>query len=145
MPQTRTPYVCKAVQFTSQIENCEEWLEGGMRARITAIETVDEEMTKIHIDASEFEAFNRPLESADYVDANGQARLTAREAGYYKPQLWVYGPPVDRIGELMTPLDVGPEIDALMQAYQQARDEPYAAFLERHLVAAMKLGFRLEP
>lgn len=73
------------VTFTKSIEDCEGYAEANMRARVTGARFKHDDMLVFAMDFSEFDDFNRPLESANYYDKEGAAVLTAREAGYYKP------------------------------------------------------------
>lgn len=89
--------VGKTVQFTSKIEDMEAYPEKGMRARIVSIDEEDTHMSDLHdhiykitFDYSEFDEFNKSLESANYYDGKGVACLTAREAGMYDEQETIY-------------------------------------------------------
>lgn len=73
------------VTFRKEIENKEGYAELGMRARVVgAKEKVD--VVSLTFDFSDFEEHNKTLESTNYYDKSGNPTLTAREAGYYKPQ-----------------------------------------------------------
>ncbi len=80
------------VVFSKSIEDAETYPEPGMRARVTGVLSVDadEDLLKIAVDYGEFDSFNRPFESANYYDKQGNPTLTAREAGYYKPNDTLY-------------------------------------------------------
>ena len=96
----------QVIQFTKNIEDFEVYAENGMRARIVnVIEDVhhdndhENQVHKIVVDYTEFDEFNKQFESSNYWDKNGQACLTAREAGFYKevetlyfgsPELWPF-------------------------------------------------------
>jgi hypothetical protein len=87
----------KTIQFTSKIEDMGAYPEKGMRARIVSIDEQDtnrpdlhDHLYKITFDYSEFDEFNKGLESANYYDRKGVACLTAREAGMYAPDELIY-------------------------------------------------------
>ena len=80
----------KIIQFNKNealpIEDCEGYAETGMRARLIGVyKGGDEDCIEIKVDFSEFEDFNKGFESSNYYDKSGQACLSAREAGFYKP------------------------------------------------------------
>ena len=89
--------VGKTIQFTSKIEDMESYPEKGMRARIVSIDEEDTHMSDLHdhiykitFDYSEFDEFNKSLESANYCDRKGVACLTARESGMYETKETIY-------------------------------------------------------
>lgn len=89
--------VGKVVQFTTKIEDMEAYPERGMRARIVSVDEEDtnrtdlhEHLFKIKFDYSDFDDFNKSLESSNYYDRNGNACLTAREANQYEQQEVIY-------------------------------------------------------
>lgn len=70
------------ISFTEGVLDFEGYLEPGMRARLVAARE-DGELIHLHLDFSEFEAFNQGFETANYYDSHGNPTLTARQAGYY--------------------------------------------------------------
>ncbi len=72
------------VSFLAPVLNKEVYLEPGMKGRLAGISDRDDEIFMLQIDLSEFDEFNKQFESANYFDKNGNACLTARQAGYYK-------------------------------------------------------------
>lgn len=97
----RIPYALfgRVVEFGREIEDCENYGEPGMRARIAAID-IEHDVFVVTFDFTEFAEHNRPLEQANYYDKNGVACLTARQAGYYadldtyylpEPEIWQPG------------------------------------------------------
>jgi hypothetical protein len=75
----------------------EAYPEPGMRGRIISIDEQDthrsdlhDHLYKITFDYSEFDEFNKSLESSNYYDRKGVACLTAREAGIYAPDELIY-------------------------------------------------------
>jgi hypothetical protein len=82
----------KTIQFTSKIEEIEAYAEKGMRARVVSINEkythrpdIHDHVYEIKFDYSEFDEFNKNLESSNYYDRNNVACLTAREVGVYEP------------------------------------------------------------
>jgi hypothetical protein len=87
----------KTIQFTSKIEDMEAYPENGMRGRVVSIDEQDthrsdlhDHLYKIAFDYSEFDEFNKSLESSNYYDKNGIACFTARQANMYEPQEIIY-------------------------------------------------------
>lgn len=87
----------KVVEFTRGIEDWECYADQFMRARVTGYrynphnDTEPSEIIhELFFDFSEFEEHNLKYEQNNYWDKNGNATLTAREAGYYKPQESIY-------------------------------------------------------
>lgn len=83
----------KIVEFTSKIEDWECYADNYMRARVIGYkfnphgDTIpSEQVHEIFFDFSEFDEHNRKYEQNNYWDKDGNATLTAREAGYYHPQ-----------------------------------------------------------
>lgn len=70
------------ITFSEGVLDFEGYLAPGMRARIVAARE-DGELIQLHLDLSEFEAFNQGFETANYYDPQGNPTLTARQAGYY--------------------------------------------------------------
>lgn len=79
------------VTFSKAVNETEGYLEAGMRGRIVSVRDDGDEVQEFKVDLSEFDAVNRLYESATYYDKNQRPCLTAREAGFYEPQisLWL--------------------------------------------------------
>lgn len=87
----------KVVTFDRDIVNWECYADQYMKARVvgyrynTGNDTEPSEIVHdIIFDFSEFDEHNQKYEQSNYWDKNGQATLTAREAGYYHPQESIY-------------------------------------------------------
>ena len=87
----------KVVEFTRKIEDWECYADPYMRARVTGYRynvyggtNPSEVVHEIFFDFSEFDEHNQKYEQNTYWDKNGNATLTAREAGCYKPQDSIY-------------------------------------------------------
>ena len=119
------------------------YAEPGMRARLKGFRFHEVyECEVATFDFSEFEEHNRPLEKAGWYDKDGNPTLTAREAGFYKPQDTMYVN-LDDIGNIVRPL---PSATSLLIACYQDDDggfASYGAWLEHH--AARALGLDPEP
>ncbi len=123
------------VTFKDGIGDKESYAEEGMRARLLSVEQERDGVVKIRFDFEEFEAHNRPLESRNYYDRSGVACLTAREAGYYKPQEDLYFDRDEQLYSLLTVEDAAAE---RVYAAYKAEESPlgYVAWLEQKLLAA---------
>lgn len=124
------------VTFTGRIGDKESYAEQGMRARlIGAPVREDQDVVKLRFDFEEFSAHNTPLESANYYGQDRVANLTAREAGYYKPQDDLFFDLDEVLSELMV-LEDDAAI-ALFQAYKaEGAACSYVSWLERKVLAA---------
>lgn len=124
------------VIFLKSVEDLEGYLEPGMRGRIVAVRDEDDDLLSFTVDLAEFETFNAAFESSNYYDKDGNPRLTAREAGYYKPieEIWS-----GRSDEVPMSLEDSGRLN-LFTAYQDAKvGLSYVQWLE-DLVLAQK-GF----
>lgn len=90
-------WIGKRIVFTNKIEEVEAYPEGGMRARIVSIfdEDTDSDDPYDHVygiqfDYSEYDDFNRLLETANYYGKDNIPNKTAREAGYYEVLETIY-------------------------------------------------------
>lgn len=95
----------QAIEFTSCVDDWEGYPEEGMRAIIVGFEWDDPELGKLFLDFEPFDAHNKELEKHNYYDKNGVACLTAREAGYYKPQDYYYTVPSNDLGRMYNFVD----------------------------------------
>ena len=130
----------KTIQFTSKIEDMEAYPEKGMRARIVSIDEQDTHMAdlndhlyKITFDYSEFDEFNKSLESANYYDRKGVACLTAREANMYEPQELIYfgSPELWPFEDYFTTLDA--RQNALLARFKESGTTNYVEWLESQI------------
>lgn len=130
----------KTIQFTSKIEDMEAYPEKGMRARIVSIDEQDTHMVDLHdhlykitFDYSEFDEFNKSLESSNYYDRNGVACLTAREAGMYAPDELIYfgSPKLWPFEDYFTTLDV--RQNALLVRFKESGATNYVEWLESQI------------
>jgi hypothetical protein len=132
----KTYYVGKVVEILPGIEDQEaDYLEPGMLMRITRIDLRQEDLTVVHYDVSEFEDRNRPLETANYYDKNQVPCLTAREAGYFKPQDTIYLPGIESYGQFFKPVD--PDGSTKLAEAYAARDDKsltYVAWCEQEIL-----------
>lgn len=122
------------VLFNKRIEDQEGYLEKGMRGRIIGIEKEDNDTFSFKVDFQEFEDFNKQFESSNYYDEKGNPTLTAREAGYYKPQDTVWA-------------DIGYEVpweveeDYRLKLYNKYKASPegktYVQWLEDYVAKSM--------
>lgn len=129
------------VTFKKGIEDKEGYPEEGMRARVIGV-TLQScgEVLDVKFDFSEFDAHNLARESANYYDRSGIAKLTAREAGQYKPSDSIYFGLDEDLSECF---DVEPSsVSALVAEYVgiavAARPATYMQWLE-----AQVLEFRI--
>jgi PTH2 family peptidyl-tRNA hydrolase len=122
------------IRFTQGAEDFEGYAELHMRARVVSIEERSDSVCILTVDFGEFDEHNRQFESSNYFDKSGNACLTAREAGDYKP-----------VDTLYLPLDgdiYGFEVEdglgvALYARYLAAKSSlSYVQWLEAELSAA---------
>lgn len=90
-------WIGKVIVFNNAIEEKESYPEGSMRARILSIHRDNiassdlmEHVYRIVFDYSEYEDFNRLLETANYYGTDGIPNKTAQEAGHYQAVETVY-------------------------------------------------------
>lgn len=90
-------WIGKQIVFTKRIEEMEAYPEQGMRARITRIDPEDtdsddlkDHVYRIEFDYSEYDNFNRLLETANYYGRGSIPDKTAREAGHYETVETIY-------------------------------------------------------
>lgn len=69
------------VQFTSNIEEIETYFDANMKAKLVQIQPHGD-FVNLVFDTSEFYDFNLQLEKPLYFDKDGNATLTASEAGF---------------------------------------------------------------
>lgn len=120
------------VTFGKSVEDQESYLEAGMRGRLVGVLRDEHEYISLAVDLTEFDDFNRQYEKANYYDKSGVARLTAREAGFYKPTESVYMGPDDEVEVLVIE-----DADALKlyARYQTERGgKSYVQWLEQRVV-----------
>lgn len=122
------------VTFKERILDQEGYAEPGMRARITGIKKEDSDgCIVVHIDYTEFDEFNTAFESRNYYDKSQNPCLTAREAGFYKPQdtMWL-----DMEHEVDTTIEIeGDERIALFQEWNnELGGKTYIQWLEDNLL-----------
>ncbi len=123
------------VTFKAGIGDKESYAETGMRARLLGVGEERDGVVKLRFDFEAFDGHNLPLESRNYYDRSGVACLTAREAGYYKPQEDLYFDREEQLDTLMTVEDVGAE--RVYAAYKaEASPLSYVAWLEHKLMSA---------
>lgn len=127
----------KVIQFTPKIEDMQAYPEGGMRARVVSIDEQDthrsdlhDHLYKITFDYSEFDEFNKSLESSNYYDRKGVACLTAREAGMYAPDELIYfgSPELWPFEDYFTVL--GEKSNALIARFKESGATNYVEWLE---------------
>lgn len=127
----------KTIEFLVGIEDFECYPEKNMRARIISISERDtkskdlyDHLYTITFDYSEFDDYNKAFESSNYWDKNGDASLTAREAGIYEvkekihfgaPELW----PFEDYFKLLDPA-----VEELVNRFKQSNSSNYIEWLE---------------
>jgi hypothetical protein len=84
--------VGKSIEFNADIEEMEGYPEKGMRATIRSIRKGGDngDTCVIEFDYSLFDEYNKQFETHNYYGKDRVASLSAREAGYYKPQEKMY-------------------------------------------------------
>lgn len=125
------------VQFGRDIADKESYPDAGMRARALSVRKENSDVLYIEFDFSEFEAFNLPFEQPNYYDKAGKPTLTARQAGFYRPQDNLY---FDADEDVETSLElVADERTALYNQYQASgTSETYVSWLESKALEGTK-------
>jgi hypothetical protein len=146
MPVDHQEMIGRVAVMKPGIEECDGFLETGMRARITAIRRKEEDVFVFTFDVTGFDALNAPFETANYYDANGVARLTAREAGAWKPVDDYYLPGPSGWAEMFEIEAPDPARSAILKAFAGRNDpaQSYVAWLEAQLAAAVDAGHPLD-
>ncbi len=119
------------VEFKKGIEDCEGYAESGMRATIVAIESQRDGVMRVTMDFSAFDAFNKPFESANYYDKNGQPTKTAREAGSYSVREDYYFGENDSVFKYLAMIE--PANELLTQWRNSGSQDSYTTFLEKRI------------
>ena len=124
------------VQFGPKVGDKESYADPGMRARAIGV-TKDSEDVHILFDFSEFDDFNKPFEQANYYDKQQKPVLTAREAGFYKPQDRLYFDKDENIVTCFQPVD--DERSGLYREYLTAgTEDTYVTWLETQVLNLTK-------
>lgn len=81
------------VEFKSGVEEQESCMDPGMRGRAVSAILGKDRCIVIRFDLDPFFEFNKPLARPNYYGPDGEANLTAWEAGFYKPaeDIWIDG------------------------------------------------------
>lgn len=123
------------VTFKAPIEDCECYPETGMRGVVTGGRLKQDGVVQLWFDFEPFDSFNAALEKREYYDDKRQPTLTAREAGYYKPQDDVYLMQDHLLDDYFVFEDQGPL--ALMEEWRASgSDKTYVAWLEAQLLTS---------
>lgn len=109
-----------------KVEDLENYMEPGMRARVIGSVLQHDDVVKLKLDFTEFDEFNKQFESANYYDRGGQPVLTAREAGHYTQKMDCYVMASDDMEGYMTVTESGAL--ALMKEYKDS--EPHCTYVE---------------
>lgn len=128
------------VTFCEGIGEKESYAEAGMRARILGATPMDHDgVLRLTFDFAEFETHNASFESANYYDKGGKPVLTARQAGYYKPQEDLYFDLDEELATLMQ-LEVAGSV-ALYNRYKaEGCPGTYVGWLEHTVLAAQSIN-----
>ncbi len=127
-----------AVEFGPRIEDAEAYPEPGMRAVALSYRPQEHDVCVITFSYEPFESHNKALESSNYYDKQGNAVLTAREAGQYKPVDTVYFTPDDDMEGWFTLVDSA--AFALFSEYRASTSADsgvtYTCWLEQQVLRA---------
>lgn len=136
------PLIGKDIEFLKDINDYEWYGERGMRATVLGITWHDESdandpVFKFHLSFKKYDDFNRPFESANYWDENGEATKTARESGDYKVEDYLYlGNNWANCVELVDS-NAGKLLDLFLTDKEAQPDLTYVKWLEALALAAM--------
>jgi hypothetical protein len=129
--------VGRVVEFGAGIDECESYIEVGMWGRILRITDCHDDCYKFYIKLDEFDEHNIPLETSNYYDKQGQARLTAREAGHYEPEDSIYLPEPAQWDKYFVIKAEGEDVSALLAEYiaNPGEARSYTHWLELKVLA----------
>lgn len=127
----------KDIEFKPAILEYVEEFDPSMRATVTSIVHDGDDGYKICFTFAKFEDYNRSFEVAAFFDAEGKPTLTAREAGSYNVEDYLYIEANWR--DYIIVLDAGSaKLLALFMTDKEAQpDITYTAWLEAMVLAAM--------
>jgi len=129
------------VEFDKGVGDQEGYLEPGMRGKLVSFTEEDDTVVRFVVDLTEFDAFNRPFESANYFDKSGDPTLTAREAGYYPKdhRESLYVDENDELGVIAHVVEGG-EL-ALYSEFREAQSKDHVGYTQwlEHQVAQLRL------
>lgn len=134
----------KVVTFKDEIEECESYLEKGMKARIEGVKRDGDETLIFKFNMEPFEDWNKPLETSNYYDKDGNPTLTARQAGYYSAVEDYYLPNEQDLSRYFE-VQNNDFANKLYEAYnaQKTEGQTYVDWLESMLEAAYEDGFEM--
>lgn len=132
----------KTITFKKAIEDAEEYAEPGMRASIVDIQqdmrhahcVPAEQIWTITFSFAGFDDINKPFETANYYDKNGNPCLTAREAGQYKEVDTYYLPGPDGWSDYFSSAEEDPGLTLADEYRSAGHSLPYIAWLEQEIM-----------
>ena len=126
------------VECRKKVEDLEDYADTGMRLTITGSRESYDGIVILEVSYEKYDEFNKAFEKHNYYDKEGQPRLNAREAGYYKAKDTMYVMNTDNPNEYFLSLE--DSANKWIQEYfvRRHKDETYVAFLERTLSEASK-------
>jgi hypothetical protein len=132
-----------SVEFTLAVVDLEDYSEPGMRANVVRFTRKQDGVLELSLDFAPFDEHNKTLEQSNYYDKDGVARLNAREAGQYKPQMSMYVMDHDAADKYFTLLE--PDHVLVDEWRQAGTSQTYLAWMETQLAQARAVdGWRLE-
>jgi hypothetical protein len=78
------------IEFNEGANDLESYPEPRMRATITQIVQMHDDVVTLHLDYSKYDTYNKQFEGSNYFNRSGCAVLTARQADQYKVQDHIY-------------------------------------------------------
>jgi hypothetical protein len=126
------------VECRKKVEDLEDYADAGMRLTIAGARESYDGVVILGVSYEKYDEFNKAFEKCNYFDKEGQPRLNAREAGYYKAKDTMYVMSTDDPNEYFLSLE--DSANKWIQEYfvRRHKDETYVAFLERTLSEASK-------
>ncbi|MHD0644439.1 hypothetical protein ACYPKM_02230 [Pseudomonas aeruginosa] len=129
------------IEFLPPVELSDDYAEIGMRATVYGVSpAMDGDYVDLLVDYTKFEEFNKSLEARDYRDKEGNATLTAREAGHYRVKdsyIQCFDPESDELLEQIFKM-LDPVTVELNEQFANAGETSYIEWLEK--LAAKQLG-----
>ena len=145
---TKTPdrgFLGKIVVMKDGIAECENYLEPGMMARITAIRQDRDDVFRVTMDVTDFDAVNLPFETFNWYGEGDRDNLSAREAGTYQAVDDYYLPAPTEWESYFSIVPQGDAVHAVLERFRNRadRDLGYTKWLEEKVAEFVRAGHPL--
>jgi len=129
-----------AIEFSEGVEEHEAYAEPKMRAHLVSVRVDPADVAVLKVDFSTYDGYNKSFEKANYYDKNGNATLTAREAGHYNVQQDLYVSASEELDHVFTVLsNISTQ---LLEEFKASGQAGYVRWLEEQLITARTAGVK---